>query len=441
MSAKSFSIDSLVSLRPQQRAKILSQLSDDEALELLYTWRLWARPEQLAPLGNWHFWLILAGRGWGKSRTGAEWVHEEVERRGPCIVHLVGATSADVRDVMIGGPSGLLATAHPKRRPLYEPSKRLVTWPNGARALAFSSEEPERLRGPQCHLAWSDELAAWRYADDTWDQLNFGLRLGDDPRVCITTTPKPTKQIRDLRDDDHTVLTTGSTFDNKANLAKPFLDRILKKYGGTRLGRQELYAEVLDDNPGALWKRTKLDELRVRVKDVPDLVRIVVAIDPAVSATATSAETGIVAAGLGSDGHGYVLDDKSLMGSPAAWASAAVDLYHARKADRIVGEVNNGGDLVEANVRTVDRDASYKAVRASRGKQTRAEPIAALYEQGRVHHVGSLPELEDQLCDWDPTTGSRSPDRLDALVWALTELMLEGGNDDGELFTFRRSRR
>ena len=435
MSEKTFSIASLVSLKPPQQAKILQSLSDDDVVELLYTWRAWARPEQLAPAGAWFVWLILAGRGWGKTRTGAGWLHEEVERRGKCLVHIVGATSADVRDVMIGGPSGLLASAHPKRRPVYEPSKRLVTWPNGAQGLAFSADEPERLRGPQCHLAWADELAAWRYAEETWDQLNFGLRLGDDPRMCVTTTPKPTKQIRELISDELTKLTTGSTFDNRANLAKPFLSRIIKKYGGTRLGRQELYAEVLDDNPGALWKRKPMiEDLRVRAKVVPRLVRIVVAVDPAVSALATSAETGIVAVGLGEDGHGYVLDDKSLQGSPGAWGAAVADAYHNRKADRVVGEVNNGGDLVESNLRSVDKNISYKAVRASRGKQTRAEPIAALYEQKRIHHVGSFPELEDQLCDWDPTTGAPSPDRLDALVWGCTELMLEGGDGDVTLF-------
>lgn len=415
---------------------MIGSLTEDEALELLYTWRVWARPEQLAPSGEgWQFWLILAGRGWGKTKTGAEWVHEEVERRGPCRVALIGPTAADVRDVMISGISGLLASAHPRRRPVYEPSKRLVTWPNGAVGLAFSADEPERLRGPQFDLGWCDELAAWRYAEETWDQFNFGLRLGTNPRACITTTPKPTKQIRELVVDELTKLTRGNTFENRANLAKTFLSRIKKKYGGTRLGRQELYAEILDDNPGALWKRKPMiEDLRVKSKDVPPLVRIVVAIDPAVSANATSAETGIVAVGLGNDGHGYVLDDKSLMGSPNAWAMAGCNLYHDRKADRVVGEVNNGGDLVESNLRTVDQSISYKAVRASRGKQTRAEPVAALYEQKKVHHVGTFPELEDQQCDWDPTTGAKSPDRLDALVWGLTELMLDGTSDDSEFF-------
>jgi phage terminase large subunit-like protein len=420
---------------------VVSSLTDDEALELLYTWRLWARQEQLAPEGDWQFWLILAGRGWGKTRTGAEWIHEQVEHRGPTRFALIGPTASDVRDVMVKGESGLIATAHPKRRPIYEPSKRLVTFYNGAQGLCFSADEPERLRGPQFHFGWADEIAAWRYPEDTWSNFQFGLRLGEDPRAVITTTPKPTKHVKELKADPLTFVTGGSTYDNRANLAKTFLTRILKKYEGTRLGRQELHAEVLDDNPGALWKRVELDDHRVRVKDVPELVRVVVAVDPAVSATATSAETGIVVAGLGTDGHGYVLDDRSLMGSPHEWATAASNAYHDRRADRVVGEVNNGGDLVEANIRSVDKDISYKAVRASRGKQTRAEPIASLYEQGRVHHVGSLSQLEDQLCDWDPTTAEKSPDRLDALVWALTELMLEGGDGDTEIIRGGRSRR
>lgn len=413
---------------------MLSKLSDDEVLEVLYTWRLWARPEQLAPEGDWLFWLILAGRGWGKTRTGAGWIHEEVEARGPCRIALIGPTAADVRDVMVGGESGLLATAHPHRRPVYEPSKRLVTFANGAVALCFSADEPERLRGPQFHFGWGDEIAAWRYPEDTWSNFQFGLRLGDNPRAVITTTPKPTKHVKELVADPLTHITRGSTFDNKANLAKTFLSRILKKYDGTRLGRQELYAEVLEDNPGALWKRPNIED--TRVKKHPRLVRIVVAVDPAVSANALSAETGIIVAGLGDDGHGYVLGDHTLSDTPKKWGDAVVTAFNTYEADRVIGEVNNGGDLVESNVRTSARDSgceiSFKQVRASRGKQTRAEPIAALYEQKRVHHVGAFPALEDQLCDWDPTTGARSPDRLDALVWALTELMLGGSDDDGE---------
>jgi len=430
-----FSLASLASLPPPARAKVIRALTETEALELLHCWRAWARPEQLAPTGEWDYWLICAGRGFGKTRSGAEWVLEKVEREGKKRIALVARTAADIRDVMVEGESGILACAHPARRPEWNPSKRRLTWRNGAIATTFSAEEPDSLRGPQYEAAWCDELAAWRYGQETWDQLQMVLRLGTHPQACITTTPRPTPLVKSLLADPYTpgrgggtVVTRGSTYDNKANLAPSFVRKILRKYEGTRIGRQELYAEVLDDNPGALWKRAWIDS--GRVSKAPQLVRVVVAVDPAVSANANSAETGIVIAGLGRDGHGYVIGDASLSASPAAWGAAAVTAYNVHEASFVVGEVNNGGDLVESNIRTAGRDAKpptavpYKAVRASRGKATRAEPIAALYEQGRVHHVGSFAQLEDQLCDWDPTSGADSPDRLDALVWALSELML-----------------
>lgn len=442
-------IASLASLPEERRAKFLQSLSPAERLALRHSWPAWARPEQLAPPGDWDHWLILAGRGFGKTRSGAEWVLDQVERKGRKRIALVARTAADIRDVMVEGESGIMTVAHPARRPIYEPSKRRLTWPKlGAIATTFTADEPDQLRGPQHDGAWCDEIAAWRYGQETWDQLQMILRLGTQPQACITTTPRPTPLVKMLVSDPFelgkpggTAITKGSTFDNQANLAKSFIRKIRKKYEGTRLGRQELFAEILDDNPGALWKRKPmLDELRVNRH--PPLIRIVVGVDPAVSSNENSAETGIVAAGLGEDGHAYVLDDASLVGTPGEWGNAAVTVYNTRKADRIIGEVNNGGDLVEANIRAVANDVSYKAVRASRGKQTRAEPIAALYEQKRVHHVGQFPHLEDQLCDWDPTTGTKSPDRLDALVWTLTELMLgDVGNDDGELFVVRRSSR
>lgn len=344
-------------------------------------------------------------------------------------IALVGATADDVRDILVEGESGILAKSPPWSRPAWKAHVRRLVWPNGAQAFTYTAEEPDRLRGKQHDGALADELASWRYAE-TWDQLMFGLRLGSDPRCVVTTTPQPTPIIKSLvkraADPSDVRLTRGSTFDNKANLAKAFVHQIVQRYEGTRLGRQELYAEVLDDNPGALWKRAQIDDLRVSKH--PRLVRIVVAVDPAVSSSSDSAETGIVVAGLGEDGHGYVLADCSLRDTPAAWGTAVVTAYNVHEADRVIGEVNNGGDLVEVNVRMAARDAggtvAYSAVRASRGKQTRAEPIAALYEQGRVHHVGAFGKLEDQICDWDPTAGGPSPDRLDALVWALTELML-----------------
>jgi predicted phage terminase large subunit-like protein len=394
-----------------------------------FLWPLWARPNQLPPPGDWRTWLLLAGRGFGKTRTGAEWVRSEVQRGGARRLALVAPTAADVRDVMVEGESGILATAPPWFRPKYEPSKRRLTWPNGAQATTFSADEPDRFRGPQYDRAWCDEAAAWRYPE-AFDQITLGLRLrdarGGPPRCLVTTTPRPTPLIRRLVADPTTHVNRGSTFDNRDHLAAAYLDQIVRRYEGTRLGRQELYAEVLDDTPGALWKRDAIDALRVR--HAPDLARVVVAIDPAVTSRQGSDETGIVVAGLGTDGHGYVLADRSLVATPDAWARAAVSAYNEHRADRLIAEVNNGGDLVETVLRTVSHGVAYRAVHASRGKQTRAEPIAALYEQGRVHHVGSLPQLEDQLCSWAPATDAHSPDRLDALVWALSELMLGGAS-------------
>lgn len=330
-------------------------------------------------------------------------------------------TASDVRDVIVEGESGILAIHAPGERPLWNPSRRRLEWPNGAIATTYSADEPDQLRGPQHDAAWCDELAAWRYPD-AWNQLRFGLRLGESPRVVVTTTPRPTKIVRDLLADPSTAITRGRTYDNRANLAAAFFDAILRQYEGTRLGRQEIAGEVLDDAPGALWRRDAIDATRV-VK-APDLRRVVVAIDPAVTSSDASDETGIVVAGVDARGDGYVLDDLTGRYKPHEWAAVAVNAYRRHNADRIVAEVNNGGEMVEHTVRTVDRSVAYKSVHASRGKAIRAEPVAALYEQGRVHHVGSLASLEDQLCGWDPGADARSPDRLDALVWALTELMV-----------------
>ena len=393
---------------------------------LANSWRLKARPEQLAPIGDWQTWLILAGRGWGKTRTGAEWVQEQVLLGSASRIALVAPTASDVRDVMIEGESGILATAANHMRPVYEPSKRRLTWPNGAVATAFSADEPDRLRGPQHDAAWADELAAWTYPE-AWDMLQFGLRLGKRPRSIVTTTPKPVKLIRDLlkRQGAGVLVTRGRTADNAANLAPTFLEAIERRYGGTRLGRQELEGEFLDDVPGALWQRDWID--RDRVERVPDLRRIVVAIDPAVSNNEGSDETGIIVAGKDGDGHVYVLADLSGRYSPAEWARKAIGLYHAHKADRIVAEVNNGGAMVEETLRAVDRNIPFKAVTASRGKVIRAEPVSALYEQRKAHHVGMFPVLEDQMCsftsDFSRAAAGYSPDHLDALVWAVAELV------------------
>ena len=419
-----FSANSLRQLSKDKRASFLANLSDMEASVLLHDWRFWARSNQLAPKGYWSHWLLLAGRGFGKTRAGAEWVRGLAEGGAAKRIALVAPTLSDARAVMVEGDSGLLAIAPPWSRPKFEPSKRTLTWSTGTVATLYGAEEAERLRGPQHHAAWCDELASWRQAEATWDNLMLGLRLGDAPRTLVTTTPKPTKLIKALVADERVTLTRGTTFDNLENLAPSFATEIIKKYEGTRTGRQELLAEILEDVPGALWQRALLE--RGRTTKLPDLVRIVVAVDPPASAGEKADECGIVAAGLCADGYGYVLADASVQGlSPAGWAKRAVGLYHSLSADRIIIESNQGGAMAESVLREVDPLAAISQVFASRGKYARAEPVAALYEQGRVFHGTSLPVLEDQMCAF---TGERrageSPDRVDALVWALTHLML-----------------
>lgn len=367
----------------------------------------------------------MAGRGFGKTRCGAEWVHEQI-RQGRERIALVGETKADVRDVMVEGESGILATAG-RNRPLYEPSKRRLTWPNGAIGVCYSGDEPDQLRGPQHDAAWLDELAKYRYAEETWSNLDLGLRLGESPQAVITTTPRPVQIMRELVADELVTVTRGSTYDNLQNLAESFAKRIVERYEGTRLGRQELHAEILDDVVGALWSRDMIDAHRLR-ETPPHFERIVVGVDPAVTSGEDADETGILVAGMIGN-RGYIVEDLSGQYTPQEWAIQAIKAYYKYNADRIVAEVNQGGDMVEHTIRTVDRNVSYKAVRAARGKILRAEPIAALYEQGRIHHCGTFAALEDQLCMY--THDSReSPDRLDALVWALTDLMI-GKNDGG----------
>jgi phage terminase large subunit-like protein len=432
--------ESIASLPPAQRSRLLRRLTPDEIDALNYDWKFWARPNQLAPSGDWRTWLLLAGRGFGKTRTGAEEVRNRIAA-GYRRIALVAPTAADVRDVMVEGESGILAISPQNNRPRYIASNRRLTWPNGAIATTYSAEEPERLRGPQHDFAWCDELAAWRYPE-AWDMLMFGLRLGRDPRVVVTTTPKPIKLIRELLADQTTAITRGSTFDNRANLAPAFLSQIITKYQGTRLGRQELDAEILDDTPGALWRIGLIDDLRVKRGDHPDFTRIVVAIDPAASAGEDSDETGIVVAAKGTDGHGYVLHDGSGRMMPTEWARVAIEAYRDHSADRIVAEINQGGDMVEATIRMIDPMVPYTGVRATRGKVVRAEPVAALYEQRRIHHVGAFPQLEDQMCaftsDFDRARAGSSPDRVDALVWAFTDLMVEPMPGAGIFEHYRR---
>jgi phage terminase large subunit-like protein len=422
-----------------EKLAFIAALTDEEALTLRYTWPAWARDKQLEAIEapeDWVIWLLLAGRGFGKSRVGAEqvitWAGEDPHAR----IALVGRTAADVRDVMVEGESGILACSHPRFKPKYEPSKRRLTWPNGAMATTYSADEPDTLRGPQHSKAWGDEPAAWKYVD-AHDQLMFGLRLGAKPQAVYTTTPRPTKFIKMLAGLNTTHVTKGTTYENLANLAPTFRKQVIGRYEGTRLGLQELEAAILDDNERALWKREEMIET-LRVHKYPDLKRIVVGVDPSVNDGTEAdnhelAECGIIVGGLGVDGHGYLLDDKSLMGSPMEWAREAVTAYHSRKADRIVAEVNNGGKLVEAVIRVIDKHVSYKDVRAARGKLTRAEPVSSLAEQGKLHHVGVFRELEDQQCNWQP--GDKSPDRLDAYVWTFTELMVAQQEGGGVLLT------
>jgi len=417
-------------LPEQEREKIIRSLPDKEAEALLYDWEYRARPNQLPPSGDWLVWLFMAGRGTGKTRAAAEFILREIKENRTKRIALIAKTPADARDVMIEGDSGILSISPPWNRPLYEPSKRRLTWKNGTTALVFSSKEPDQLRGPQYDLAWGDEIRTWYYPQETWDNLMFGLRLGEHPRCVVTTTPLPITVIKNIIKSPDTVVTTGTTYENMANLAPSYFRQIISKYEGTRLGRQEINAELLEDVPGALWKRSN-----ILYKPCPELVRVVVAIDPATTSSEGADETGIIVAGKGIDGLGYVLADRSARISPDGWAKRAVQAFDDFKADIIIGEVNNGGEMVGLTIRTVRPYISYKAVHASRGKQVRAQPVAALYEQHRINHAQQFTELEDQLVTWTPESGE-SPDRLDALVWAFTELFLQEPEEKQGIFVY-----
>ena len=427
----------LASEPPEVREAFLDSLSPGALLALPYVFEFWALEHQLPPAGNWRTWVIMGGRGAGKTRAGSEWVRSEVEGSRPGDpgrsrrVALVGETIDQVREVMVFGDSGILACSPPDRRPTWEASRKRLVWPNGAVAQVFSAHEPESLRGPQFDAAWVDELAKWKKAEDAWDMLQFGLRLGQTPRQVVTTTPRNVGVLKRILDNPSTVVTHAPTEANRAYLAQSFLEEVRARYAGTRLGRQELDGVLLEDAEGAMWTMTMLEGLQV--ERAPELDRIVVAVDPPVSGNEASDSCGIVVVGArltGSpqDWSAVVLEDATVQGtSPRGWAEAALAAMARHGADRLVAEVNQGGDLVETVVRQVDPLVPFRAVRASRGKAARAEPVAALYEQGRVKHVRGLGTLEEQMCQMTVRgyEGRGSPDRVDALVWALQELILD----------------
>jgi len=419
--------------------EFLNSLGDEALLALPWLFEFWALPHQLPPEGAWKTWVIMGGRGAGKTRAGAEWVRSQVEGARPTDpgkasrVALVGETVDQVREVMVFGESGILACSPPDRRPVWEATRKRLVWPNGAVAQVFSAHEPESLRGPQFDAAWVDELAKWKRAEETWDQLQFALRLGANPQQVVTTTPKNVAVLKAILNNPSSVVTHAPTDANRAYLAASFLEEVKARYGGTRLGLQELEGALLEDAEGALWTSAMIE--RSRVEALPVLSRVVVAVDPPVTGHGGSDECGIVVVGAVTEGpvqdwRAFVIEDASVQGaSPDQWARAAIAAMERHGAERLVAEVNQGGDLVQAVIRQVDPLVSYKAVRASKGKAARAEPVAALYEQGRVSHLRHLARLEDQMCRMTARgyEGKGSPDRVDALVWALHALMIEPG--------------
>ena len=418
-------IGDLLKLSLDERARVLGVMTPEECAKLFYDWSLWARPDQAPPPGHWIVWLILAGRGAGKTRAGAEAVRQWSYDYP--FVNLIGPTADDVRDVMVRGESGVLNCCRKDERPRYLASAGRLEWPNGASSLLFSADEPDRLRGKQHMKLWLDELAAWR-RPDAFDQAMLGLRLGDKPQMVVTTTPRPTKIIKQLAADRDTIVTRGSTFANRGHLARAFLERIARRYEGRVIGRQELFAEIVEETPGALWTRALIEGQRVAPEAAPrEFAEVVVAVDPPARSGSKADECGLIVAAKAVDGRLYVLADLTSQGdSPAGWAARVGVAYRGYGANRVVAEDNNGGDMVAEVLRQAEPSLPVRSVTATRGKFLRAEPIAAAYERGLVFHVGVLAKLEDQLCaltpDYDRRAGS-SPDRADALVWAIADLL------------------
>nr|WP_240511377.1 terminase family protein [Novosphingobium panipatense] len=413
----------------------MARLGPSGQREWRWDWRLWARPSQIAPEGDWRVWLVMAGRGFGKTRCGAEWVNEIAESRPDARIALVAAHLGEARAVMVEGESGLLSVGAPWRRPVFEPSLRRLTWPNGAQAMLYSAAEPESLRGPQHSHAWCDEVAKWDNASAravaAWDNLLMGLRLGRDPRVVATTTPRSVPLVMRLlseSENGEVAVTRGSTFDNAVNLPRRFLDAMRTTFSRSLLGRQEIDGEMIADIEGALWNRTLLEDCREH--GAPTCARVVVGVDPPASAGGDAC--GIVVVGVGTDGMAHVMADASVeKAGPERWARTVAGTAEAWQADRVVAEANQGGAMVASVLRAARLSLPLRLVHASRGKVARAEPVAALYEAGRVRHAGMFPRLEDEMCGLIAGGAyqgpGRSPDRADALVWALTELMLGTG--------------
>ncbi len=418
----------IAAMLPSERDALLRALGEEGCAWLERDWRCRARPEQLPPDGDWRLWLVMAGRGFGKTRMGAEWVRAIAERDGSAVIALVGASLHDARAVMVEGESGLLALAQSGRRPVWQPSLRQLKWPGGARAIIYGAVEPETLRGPQHSHAWADEIGRWPNGIATWDNLMMGLRLGAKPRVMVTTTPRAVPLVKRLVAQEGAVITRGRTIDNAGALPPDFLDAMTGDYGGTRIGRQELDGELLLDHDGALWTRTMIEAARTNKAPYP-LVRVVIGVDP--SASSRGDACGIVAVGLDREANAFVLEDATAeRARPEQWARTVEGVAARWAADRIIAEANNGGEMVRSVLKAAGGHLPVRLVHASRGKTARAEPVAALYERGRVRHAGAFPALEDQLCGLLQAGGyegpGRSPDRADALVWAVTELLLSG---------------
>ncbi len=416
-------LERLALLPPHERSRVLRAIPAPRRRLLFSDWRMLGRPAQQPPDGCWSVWLILAGRGFGKTRTGAAWVGIQALRHPGARIALVGRTEQDVLSVMVHGASGIVPTARPGLAPRVVASRRQILWPNGSQALMVSAMEPDRLRGPQFHFAWCDEIAAWPKPEPVWDNLRMGLRLGARPQAVVTTTPRPTRFLARLMAEDGVVVTRGTSHDNRAHLPPAFLAEMTSAYGGTALGRQEILGEIVSDLPGALWSRDLLE--RCRTDAVPELRRVVVGVDP----PAGPGTCGIVVAGVDGAGRAFVLTDASVSGgAPDDWAHAVAAAAGRYRADRVVAEVNQGGAMVASVLRAAEVNLPLKMVRAARGKAARAEPVAALYPRGRVFHAGAFPALEDEMCGLIQGGGYQgpgsSPDRADALVWALSELML-----------------